>query len=373
MLAWRSQMFGSLSDSLSDSPATSSSSVLSSATCSPWETCPALAPESPELLAETQVLDIGHGQTSHLFLSPEDMQALILEDLSLSPLRSSASLPFHDTGMAESFQSMHARPAPIDTTNTFNNALNINLSGNETPVAIHHNPDFALSLDDNQATPISTVGPTHVSHPFFPRSASDSAAILHPVEENTGVSSPTTEAFESESSLDSRVTRRKNIRMVFSDDDYMDESDDDYDEDDVEEDSPRKRRMNSLKSLTDGSASSDYDGERRGFPSSSRSVGRKGVGNRRFSTIGERKSSTNSKRKTKRRHHCPREGCQSSFTRYTDMERHLATVHRPSDTDANRCTFCHKAFSRDDAVLRHENDSCPMRPKKRRSGNNIWL
>lgn len=94
--------------------------------------------------------------------------------------------------------------------------------------------------------------------------------------------------------------------------------------------------------------------------------GRKARGHTRGKSGGvSGASGAAAKRKVKRRHHCTRDGCTSSFTRVTDMERHVASVHRQADTDANRCSFCRKAFSREDAVLRHENDSCPMRPKKK--------
>jgi hypothetical protein len=81
-------------------------------------------------------------------------------------------------------------------------------------------------------------------------------------------------------------------------------------------------------------------------------------------------SKSKAKPKSKRRHHCPRPNCHASFTRITDMERHLASVHRTKDdgevNEACRCAFCGKMFSREDAVLRHENDSCPVRVKRRR-------
>ena len=366
-------MFGPISDSFSDSPATSSSSAFSSATCSPWETCPALAPASPELHPEHFAPEVERVQNSQIFLSPEHIQALVLEDLALSPLRTSVPLPFHDAGMAGSFQQMTSHPAPIDTSGALNNALDIDFSGNETPVAARRKTDFNISLGDNQLTPVSADGPSRSAGPYFSPSAPNLSSPQIP--ENTESNPPLEgDGFVSETLLNDRVERRrKSVRLVFSDDDeYMEDSDDDYYEDeDFDDDSPRKRRKNSPKSFSErSSTSSDYDDERRGSPSSRRS-GTKGK--RRSLSIGDKKSGAVSKRKTKRRHYCPRDGCQSSFTRYTDMERHLATVHRPTDTEANRCAFCRKAFSRDDAVLRHENDSCPMRPKKKRSGNDIWL
>ena len=81
-------------------------------------------------------------------------------------------------------------------------------------------------------------------------------------------------------------------------------------------------------------------------------------------------SKSKPKPKSKRRHHCPRPNCSATFTRITDMERHMGSVHRTKDdgevNEACRCAFCGKMFSREDAVLRHENDSCPVRVKRRR-------
>ena len=82
------------------------------------------------------------------------------------------------------------------------------------------------------------------------------------------------------------------------------------------------------------------------------------------------RSKSKPKPKSKRRHHCPRPNCHATFTRITDMERHLGSVHRAREggtvDEACRCSFCGKVFSREDAVLRHENDSCPVRVKKRK-------
>lgn len=169
--------------------------------------------------------------------------------------------------------------------------------------------------------------------------------------------------------LNARFTRRKASRAVSyrdfnfdgdSDDDYEMDADGDYEYDDDQEDGAaargrkRARRVAGDGDVSDGSAASG---------SRMRSIG---AGGRKVSSARRGPLDPKARRsKNKKRHLCTRPGCTSSFTRITDMERHLASVHRAVDSNVNRCTFCQKQFSREDAVLRHENDSCPQRPKKK--------
>ena len=168
------------------------------------------------------------------------------------------------------------------------------------------------------------------------------------------------ESLSSSLSLDNRLERSKSVQS--ESDGCGDDSDDDYDYEDSDEDSQcgksKRRRISSC----------DDDNEfcvgKIQYTRRVRKTAPKNDGRSKSISKKDDRNLSNSKTKSKRRHYCPREGCRTSFTRITDMERHLASVHRNNDTNTNRCAFCNKAFSRDDAVLRHENDSCPMRPRK---------
>lgn len=166
--------------------------------------------------------------------------------------------------------------------------------------------------------------------------------------------------FPSESSLFARATRRKTSRIDYSEQGYEGDSDDEYEEG-ASAGISKRRKARTASAAFPGESDDEASEDSAGRARKPRGPGRgKGAG-----SSGAGGAGATSKRKVKRRHHCTRDGCTSSFTRVTDMERHVASVHREGDTDANRCSFCRKAFSREDAVLRHENDSCPMRPKKK--------
>ncbi|THH04621.1 hypothetical protein EW145_g5382 [Phellinidium pouzarii] len=358
--AWRPDIFRSLSDSFTDSPS-SSSSFLSSTTCSPWETCPGLTPASPELPTFDDLRSHYPGPLQ--FDSAGESSANAFNGLSLgSPLRSPILLPYQsESGVVEPYNLMnhHHTTTSIDTSNLISNALALDLSvdtnfaGSSQPESILL-PPFGESL----LTPLRSKSPSPFSE-LNEASSPPAGVSTHTggkIEENHLLSA----GFPSENYLQTRVTRRKTSRIDYAEEGYEGDSDDDYEEGNFD-DSPRsvKRRRAGQSGAT---FSLDSDEELSEDTQESVGRGRKprGPGRGKGGNAGAA-----AKRKCKQRHHCPRDGCRSSFTRVTDMERHVASVHRPVDTDANRCAFCRKAFSREDAVLRHENDSCPMRPKKK--------
>lgn len=354
--------FRSLSDTYTDSPSSSSSflssstcspaSLLSSNTCSPWETCPGLQPESPNipLLDELNI-------RFPPFSTNEDPSPRAFNNMSLSsPLRSPISLAARHTSSAVNPMSlMHTSGAStIQPSSIMPNALALDLQEEaiQTP---HPSQGYTLPPFGGSAT---SPPPPNSS-----RSSPLSDAPSHSVPSYTGGSADSfsfSSGFPSESLMLSRATRRKTSKIDYAEAAYDGDSDDDFviPGSDATIRNPKRRKASSASVAFSVEGESDEDSSDNTHNllkrSGKRSVSRSGAG-------------AASKRKCKRRHHCPREGCSSSFTRITDMDRHISSVHRAGDTDANRCTFCHKAFSREDAVLRHENDSCPMRPRKKSS------
>lgn len=342
---WRNHLLRSISESYTDSPS-SSSSFLSSNTCSPWETCPGLAPASPAMPMFDD-LTAQYSGSLH-FDSAGETPATAFNTLSLgSPLRSPIMLPHY--------------PEVIEPYNLF-----------ATPDA---SPDFssnALALDFSADTTLH-AGPAHTQESLLftpygndtltPQKAKSmsSLSVLPETSSSMGVPSFTGGSmdggFPSESSLFARSTRRKTSRIDYAEQGYEGDSDDEYEQDANAGVSKRRKARTASAAFpgeSDDEASEDSAGR-----------GRKPRGPGRGKGGAAAGAGAAAKRKAKRRHHCTRDGCTSSFTRVTDMERHVASVHRHGDTDANRCSFCRKVFSREDAVLRHENDSCPMRPKKK--------
>ncbi|KAH8110892.1 hypothetical protein DFH11DRAFT_725630 [Phellopilus nigrolimitatus] len=365
---WRPNIFRSLSDSFADSPASSSSflssttcspSLLSSSTtCSPWETCPGLAPASPEPLPGLDDLSAQYPNALH-FSTVDDSSVHAFNGLSLgSPMRSPVRLPFFPESDSvgaidpNALVNNQGPPAGIDTTNPclMSNALALDLA-TET----HAGSSFAGPSQLRNSHSLPRLGsPFHTKSPS-PLTEAPSSAHSVPHTEISALPHSAGFPSESDSFLRNRVFRRKTSRIDYAEEGYDGDSDDDEDYAGEESDVPRvsKRRKAGVAFVNDSdedlSLSEDGHGRRPG------ARGRKPRG---------KGANGNAKRKCKRRHQCPKDGCGSSFTRVTDMERHIASVHRNADTDANRCAFCRKAFSREDAVLRHENDSCPMRPKK---------
>ncbi len=193
---------------------------------------------------------------------------------------------------------------------------------------------------------------------------SDPGDAIHRFPDHRLFSSPSMPA------LNARFARRKASRAVSyrdfnfdgeSDDDFEMDADGDYEYDDDKDDGAAARGRKRARRVAGDGDGSDDDSAASG--SRMRSVG---AGGRKVSNARRGPLDPKARRsKNKKRHHCTRAGCTSSFTRITDMERHVASVHRPADSNTNKCTFCQKQFSREDAVLRHENDSCPQRPKKK--------
>ena len=414
---WRPTVLRSLSDSYLDSPASSSLSLSSSATgspamfgtsatCSPWETCPGLQP-SPDIpfLDELDLSGgLGNGFPSTLTFGTGDDTSAAFGGLSLnspptqpgSSLRSPILLPYepfeqvdpsiiHDSGSIQTYSllppGVHSNSSTIEPSNlNLTNALALDFSDlpastEQDPVTAQpHNVPFAPFGDpastiqniptqsNSRSPPLSSfTDAVHIPPP--PRSGS--APALTAGSSMDFLSFPPSAGFPSEGPLHSRSTRRKTSRV-----NYVEAFDGESDGDDeyVGEHSARdqhgrnikRRRASGVASFTlsgsdseSGSSVSCDDLPRRGR--------KPGMAGRRAVSM----SAASAKRKCKRRHSCVRPGCNATFTRVTDMERHVASVHREGDTDANRCSFCRKAFSREDAVLRHENDSCPMRPRKK--------
>ncbi|KAI5120068.1 hypothetical protein M0805_002630 [Coniferiporia weirii] len=361
---WQPHAFGSLSDSFDDSPS-SSSSFLSSTTCSPWETCPGLAPTSTEL----PILDGLSSQypASLQFDSYGESPARAFNDLSLgSSLRSPILLPFDlESDVVEPYNLVSTQSTDTNNSSNFiSNALALDLSI-DTNFITPPDLDPFLTFGNNLVTPPQSNSLPPYSEPAL----APSPPVTAPSYTGGSVEEafPSSSCIPSDSYLQSRVTRQKVSRIDYSEGGYEGDSDDEYREDELD-DLPRltKRRKAGSSGAT-FSLSSDEE-----FSDDAPSIAERGR-----KTLGPRRGKGSSagaaaKRKQKRRHYCPRNGCQSSFTRITDMERHVSSVHRGIDTDANRCSFCRKAFSREDAVLRHENDSCPMRPKTRKRSAECW-
>lgn len=335
---WRPQFFRSVTDTYTDSPS-SSSSFLSSATGSPWESYPGLAPASP---AMPMFEDFS---TQYPFDPAGETPATAFNTLTLgSP--SPTMLPFN------------TEPSGVEPINIFT-------SHDGSP----HFSSNALALDFSVETPQQTSGiqealltTPYGNNTLSPHKAKSMPSLpKFPETSSLGVPSFTggsMEGFSSEQSLFARATRRKTSRVDYSEQAYDGDSDDEF-EAGTSAGISKRRKGRTVSAAypvdSDDDASEDSTGR-----------GRKGRGHARVRSGGVAGASgAAAKRKVKRRHHCTQDGCTSSFTRVTDMERHVASVHRQADTDANRCSFCRKAFSREDAVLRHENDSCPMRPKKK--------
>lgn len=414
---WRPSILRSLSDTFVDSPASSSLSLTSSsatgspalfgtsATCSPWETCPGLQP-SPDIpfLDELDLSGgLGNGFPSTLNFGPGDETSTAFGGLSLnspptqtgSSLRSPILLPYepfeqvdpsiiHDSGMMHSYSllppGVHPGSSTIEPSHlNISNALaldfaDIPAASDQGPVTAQaHSVPFApfggpvgpiqnIPAQSNRSSPPSSyTDAIHIPPP--PRSGS--APALTGGSSADMFSFPTSAGFPSEGPLHSRSTRRKTSRVNYSEA-FGGESDgdDEYIGDHPMRDQSgrivkrRKAGGNAAFTLSEsdsesGSSASCDDAPRRGR--------KPGLAGRRAVSM----SAASNKRKCKRRHSCIRPGCGATFTRVTDMERHVSSVHREGDTDANRCSFCRKAFSREDAVLRHENDSCPMRPRKK--------
>lgn len=361
---FRPHAFGSLSETYNDSPSSSSSflssstcspaSLLSSTTCSPWETCPGLQPESPNipLLDELNI-------RFPPFSANEEPSPRAFNSMSLSsPLRSPISLAAqHTAGSVNPMNIMSSNGmSTMHSTSIMPNALALDLQdeqmfSNHTVSA----PSYSMPLGRTSSTPPPN------SNRSSPLTDAPLTTSPHSVPSHTGGSADSftfSLGFPSEASMQSRVSRRKTSKIDYTDAAYDGDSDDDFviPGSDATIRNTKRRKASSASVAFSANGDSDDD-------SSDNALNRiKKTGKRCVSKSG---TGAASKRKCKRRHYCPREGCSSSFTRITDMDRHISSVHRAGDTDANRCSFCQKAFSREDAVLRHENDSCPMRPRKK--------
>ena len=473
---------------LSDSPFTSSaSSSLSSQTCSPWETCPGLAPVSPQVLAGTiaslrqaqgligpsngdmsgnqasqsrgqyfqqnrgrkrsmdeLIADVGLSLDTSIGLGLSlgtNPESFFQSDMKSVPVRSfdqgisfdkmTLQSPIQLTFENHSPQDAQASAMQIDPVVSLNGGgpefftesasspvCDVSMMQSSTVIAVPQtanstavgmllpNRQFASSspltpVDDKRENVLPLVSS---STPGSPRRHT-SAVNSHLHSANVGVEHPHCQSTLDDASLYTRAARRKVSKVNYAVDAFDSSSDGDfeYDEeyegdDDTDDvmrkgpkrgfrsisthvvDSPRKvsgkkiRRVRSEGNAQAYGGDSDDDfisllGENPSTldDASSSSSPSKSINSHPSSRS---RSKSKPKPKSKRRHHCPRPNCHATFTRITDMERHLGSVHRAREggtvDEACRCSFCGKVFSREDAVLRHENDSCPVRVKKRK-------
>ncbi|KAL5483564.1 hypothetical protein ACEPAI_8796 [Sanghuangporus weigelae] len=376
---WRPHVYRAISDSFLDSPLSSSSflsstsgspSVVSSTTCSPWQTCPGLAPVNPDI----PLLDeLSLGLQGSFSVSSDDVTAYGFNNLSLgSPITLSHDL---DNGAIEPFSLMDTHShttTTVEPSHLMTNALGLDLTAQNNSNAVMMSSDptqIFAPFSQTVSSPPHSKGSSPLSDP-----SDVPPSPPHSVPSYTSGASfdpfPTSSGIPSDSAMQDRASRRRTSRVDYAEDAYDGDSDDDLDESSGAGANLvriAKRRKASSESPSFMYSGSDEDAELSEFGT------RRGKkGGRRAASKGANGNASNARRKSKRRHHCPLEGCKQTFTRVTDMARHLASVHRTHDTDANRCSFCHKAFSRDDAVLRHENDSCPMRPRKNNNRNELW-
>lgn len=464
---------------LSDSPFTSaSSSSLSSQTCSPWETCPGLAPASPLLFSSTVaglrqaqgLQTAGHageksfnsyGQSqahAPAQQSENDVNQYIQERThskkrSIEELITDAGLTLDtslDLGLNINLEDKIYLTEHVVSEGSFDDGssfgrmtlqspihLNFQHSGHGTPPSITGGDSGGYYPgEENSNSPIfnapqSTCGvlsaqtscEASAGEPISQQSQMkyNVSSPLTPVDERRGLLPPVSplspesphlrappssqgvhdsRSVSPHSSLYTRAARRKVSNVNYAVDEYDSDSDGDYEYDgDYDGDEERevgivgrvaKRRRsaeadngrqdaNGKRARARSDASRLHKADSEGFlspfvddtlASASASVPSSNAALASYSSRSRNKSKPKPKQKSKRRHHCSRPNCHATFTRITDMERHLASVHRTREgdepVDACRCAFCGKAFSREDAVLRHENDSCPVRVKKRR-------
>lgn len=340
---WKSHILRSSSDSPSSS--SESSSAYSSQTCSPWETCPGLAPASPDFPPH-DIQDSYLNDASFLYRPPTPT----LDSLSLySPMSSALLLPpnlGHDSMYLEPlgeslfpYDDSPDKAGTIDAKTAFGSFNNHAHSW--------HSYEPPVSEDDVASPPSPSETSSAASSPPA-NAASKSRAQQPQTPASAGRSASGAFTF-------TKVSKRKIVKINYAEDGYDGDSDDEY------SDAMSSKRARHAED--DFSPDDDDDDE---VPLSLSRSGTPALGRRtklKFGSPGS--ASAHKSKKGKRRHWCPRDACQTSFTRPTDLERHMASVHREGGSDANKCTFCAKQFSREDAVLRHENDSCPARPRKK--------
>ncbi|TDL22509.1 hypothetical protein BD410DRAFT_206090 [Rickenella mellea] len=332
---------------LSDYPETPSpqSSLYSTQTCSPWETCPGLAPLTAEPAFEGLLINDLTNDCSFLTLD-QSLTTSFGSIVPTSPMNTTLLSPIDlGTSFAEEDRPWE-RIALSDDLSNFLGATEDNVTYPTDDVPLPSDDDEIPEIQNVQFTPplLSddidniTTPPSPSSRPSLSSRSSYADSFAH-------CDSDSATTLETDSEFNN--TRRRVAKINYAEFDYDRDSDDDYS--DSTDSSPRKKARKSPSSHSD-------DGSRESS---------------RQTPVGGRKpkgSSSSKGKKSKRRHWCPLDGCQTSFTRPTDLERHVASVHAPNRDEINKCTYCKKSFSREDAVLRHENDSCPARPKK----TDVW-